>query len=75
MADNEKQERFKRVASKRVQTVIDTLRLIRNCANRNNYDYTEEDVEKMFTAMDRAMKETRAAYRNTTNAKEDTFTF
>lgn len=59
MANTEKRERFERVASNRVQKVIDFLGLIGNCANRNNYEYTEADVEHMFSEMSKAMKAAR----------------
>lgn len=45
MEKSEKRLRFEKVASNRVQKVIDYLALIKNCANRNNYEYGEEDVE------------------------------
>ena len=45
MAKSEKRERFEKVAANRVQRVIDTLGLLKNCSNRNNYEYSEQDVE------------------------------
>ena len=62
MAKSEKRERFERVASNRVQKVIDFLGLIGNCANRNNYEYTEADVDLMFSEMAKAMKAARDEY-------------
>lgn len=62
MAKSEKRERFERVASNRVQKVIDFLGLIGNCANRNNYEYTEADVDLMFGEMMRALKTAREEY-------------
>ena len=43
-----KRQRFEKVASNRVQKILDFLNLLQNCSNRNNYEYTEEDVEHMF---------------------------
>ena len=62
MAKSEKRERFEKVASKRVQRVLDTLELIQNCSNRNNYEYTEADVEYMFTEMSKALKAAREEF-------------
>jgi hypothetical protein len=62
MAKSEKRERFERVASNRVQKVIDFLALIGNCANRNNYEYTEADVDHMFSEMNKAMKAAREEF-------------
>jgi len=62
MEKSEKRLRFEKVASNRVQKVIDFLNLLQNCANRNSYEYTEEDVEHMFSEITRTLKETRAKY-------------
>lgn len=68
MEKSEKRLRFEKVASNRVQKVIDYLALIKNCANRNNYEYSEEDVEHMFNEIQKALKDARNAY-NTEIAK------
>ena len=59
---SKRRERFEKVASNRVQKVIDFLGLIGNCANKNNYEYTEKDVEQMFKEINRAVKEARVMY-------------
>ena len=41
----EKRERFKRVAENRTNRIIESIRLLGNCSNRSNYEYTEEDVK------------------------------
>ena len=41
-------ERFKRIATYRVNMVLDRLDKLANCANRNYYEYTEEDVKEML---------------------------
>lgn len=64
MASAEKRQRFEKVASKRVQKILDTLQLLKNCSNRNNYEYTNSDVEKMFSEISKAMKDARVAYVN-----------
>ena len=64
---NEKRERFEKVASNRVQRVIDTLGLLKNCSNRNNYEYSESDVEHMFKEISAALKDAKAAYTNELN--------
>lgn len=59
---NKKRERFEKVAAARVTKTLDMLRLLKNCSNRANYDYTEQYVDKMFAEIDRVLKETREAY-------------
>ena len=58
----EKRQRFEKVAGNRVQKVLDTLQLLKNCSNRNNYEYTEQDVEQMFSEISKALKDARATY-------------
>lgn len=64
MDKTEKRQRFEKVAGNRVQKILDTLQLLKNCSNRNNYEFTESDVEQMFSEISKAMKETRSAFTN-----------
>ena len=66
MQKTEKRQRFEKVAGNRVQRVLDTLQLLKNCSNRNNYEYSESDVEQMFSEITKALKESRAAYNKQT---------
>lgn len=76
MAKSEKRERFEKVASKRVQRVLDTLELIQNCSNRNNYEYSQSDVDRMFSEISKALKDAQAAYTKELNkTKRQDFTF
>ena len=45
-----KRERFKRIASKRVENLIKDIRTLSNCSNTGNYEYTQEEVDKMIKA-------------------------
>ena len=58
----EKTDRFKRVAENRTNKIIDQIRLLGNCANRSNYEYSEEDVKKIFSAIESELKETKSKY-------------
>ena len=58
----EKTDRFKRVAENRTNKIIDQIRLLGNCANRSNYEYSEEDVKKIFSAIESDLKETKSKY-------------
>ena len=62
MENTEKRERFEKVASNRVQRIIDTLGLLKNCSNKSNYDYSADDVGLMFSSINKAMKEAKAAF-------------
>ena len=64
---NAKADRFQRVASKRVQKLMDGLLLLGNCSNRNNYEYTEREVEHMFSEISKALRACEALYRSQSN--------
>lgn len=43
-----KRERFVRLAEARTNKIIDMLQLLGNCSNSSAYDYTQQDVDKIF---------------------------
>lgn len=58
----EKSERFRRVAENRTNRIIESIRLLGNCSNRSNYEYTDEEVRKIFGAIEAELKETKIKY-------------
>lgn len=77
MADNYRRERFTKVATNRVQKIIDYLNLLQNCSNRRNYEYDEEDVNHMFEEISKALKDAKAVYASELNRGngKSSFTF
>ncbi|MDD5638562.1 MAG: hypothetical protein PHO28_01475 [Candidatus Pacebacteria bacterium] len=59
---SEKRERFKRLAVYRTNEVLRRLKVLGNCANRSAYDYTEEDINKIFAEIERKVKEIKAKF-------------
>lgn len=57
-----RKERFKRVASKRTNEVLDKIRILGNCANKSSYDYIEEEINKIFSEIDKQLKLTKAKF-------------
>lgn len=57
-----KRQRFVRIVENRTNKILDMLRLLGNCSNKSNYDYTEEDVKKIFSAIEKEMKNSRNAF-------------
>lgn len=62
-------DRFKRLAACRTNTILERLRVLGNCANRQVYEYTKEDIDKIFSAIEKAVKETKAKFQSTTKEK------
>ena len=77
MAESTKRKRFTKVATNRVQKIIDYLTLLQNCSNRNNYEYDEEDVNHMFDEISKVLRDVKAVYTNELNKTtgKDGFSF
>lgn len=43
--------KFVRLANRRVSKALKAIQLIGNLSNKSNYDYTEEDVQKILKAL------------------------
>lgn len=61
-AQQQKVERFKRLATQRTNSVLQRTRVLGNCANRGAYEYSEADISKIFSEIDRLFKETKARF-------------
>lgn len=57
-----KEEKFKRIASMRTNRVIESLRVLGNCSNRNAYGYSRKDADKIFSAIQRQLRETKSKF-------------
>jgi hypothetical protein len=66
-----REERFKKVASRRVQEILDKMRLLKNCANKGNYFYTEEQINKIISTIDNEWKKVKSEFNNSKPRKED----
>jgi len=56
-------ERFKRVAEKRTNRLLNEVRLLGNCSNKSTYEYTQEDLDKIFNAIEEAIRNTKARFK------------
>ena len=71
-----RRERFENVAAKRTQKILDLLDILGNCANRSNYEYTDEDVRKMLSAIKEKTKSIEAIFgSNISREEKNKFTF
>ncbi len=46
--DAEKLDRFQRLAYKRKDEIIEKLRILGNCSSKSSYEYSDEEIEKIF---------------------------
>ena len=61
--EENKHNKFKRIATKRVNEILNKLDTLGNCSNKSNYSYTEEDIQKIFKAIDLKLKETKSLFK------------
>ena len=59
---NGKRERFLRVAERRTNNVLLNLRLLGNCSNRQNYEYSHEDIKRIFLALDAEVRRIKSLF-------------
>jgi len=57
-----KRERFRRLAVYRTNEVLKKLKILGNCANRSAYSYGEDEINKIFSEIDRRVRETKAKF-------------
>ena len=69
MDSTNKKERFKRLAQQRTNIVLKKLKILGNCSNRSAYEYTEDEINKIFVAIDRQVKDVKAKF-HFTKARE-----
>jgi len=64
-----KVDKFRRIASLRTQRILNDLRLLGNCSNNSFYSYTQEDISKIFTVIDKELRRVK----NLFNKHRDVF--
>ena len=56
------EQRFKRLATHRTNEVLKKLRVLGHCANLQNYAYSEEQVNKIFSTIEKQVKQIKAKF-------------
>lgn len=62
-------ERFIRLATLRTNEVLKRLKVLGNCSNRQVYEYSKKDIEKIFSSIDRKVKEIKTKFHFTKEEK------
>ena len=62
MANESKNERFRRLAQSRGNRLIREISLLGNLANRKNYTYTAEEVDRLFKPIIEELNDVRALF-------------
>jgi hypothetical protein len=62
-AEREPDARFIRVAGMRLAKILKLSKGLRACANTSVYEYTEEQVDKIFSLIHKSLERTEAAFK------------
>lgn len=62
MKGETKELRFKRIAEKRVQRVLDSIRSLSQCSNKRMYKWEEGQLVKIWNAIDSEFKKCRQSF-------------
>ena len=62
--NKDREARFKRVAAKRTERALDSLRILGNCSNKSTYKYSEEEVSKIFRVLEEQLRITKARFQS-----------
>ena len=57
-----KNDKFKRLANKRVPAAIEKLELVKNLSNTNNYEYSKKEVDKIIKALTSSLNEVKKSF-------------
>ncbi len=60
--NEDRRERFKRLAAQRTSAVLERLKILGNCSNRSAYEYTEADVDKIFGAIEKQLRTVKSKF-------------
>ena len=58
-----KEDRFKRIAERRVQRVLDSLRSLSQCSNKRMYSCDEDQLKKIWDAIDDALQTCKGCFK------------
>lgn len=62
MQNESKHERFVRMAEARTNKLINMIRLLGNCSNKNTYNYSKEEVRQIFTTLEDELKNAKQRF-------------
>lgn len=75
MPKEQKNANFRRLAEKRVNTILDRIRVLSNLSNTGLYHYSEQEVKKVFDSIEEALRIAKASFRRGEKEAKKKFTF
>jgi hypothetical protein len=69
----DKRSKFVELVENRVNRAIKDIRLIGNLANRSAYEYTDEDVRKIFRALSKELDSAKSRFTGDSGGRDSDF--
>ena len=69
MGKETKKQRFDRIAAARKEKILDVIRLLENCANRSNYEYSGDDINSIFDELETALHAAKSKFTSDSKQK------
>ena len=60
--EESKHDKFVRLAEARTNKIIDTLQLLGNCSNTSAYEYSQDEVDEIFRAIEQELREAKKRF-------------
>lgn len=68
--DETKEEKFKRIASARSNKILHHIRLLSNCSNKGVYSYTEDQIEHIYSTIEKELKDSKSKFKSDDKKRE-----
>ena len=65
-----KNDRFVRIAERRVNKIIDNFRLLSQCSNTSVYNFDEEQLNKIWKHIDKSYRDCKASFNDKVKKKK-----
>ena len=63
-SEETRKERFRRVATRRTNDILNRIRVLGNCSNKSSYSYTDEDIKKIFSTIEGELRSVKTRFAN-----------
>ena len=70
---DQKKIRFITLANKRVNKALKQISLVNNLSNKNNYEYTKDEVKQIIEALENEIKKCKDSFERQLKEKKEKF--
>jgi hypothetical protein len=60
--DETKEQKFQRLANYRTNVILDALRKLGSLSNRNHYEYSEDEIKRVFDTIEGAVADVKRLF-------------